>query len=174
MEIFLLQLSMSQWFQQKYVICRSFEVMPDFIGFSFNSLSCLLPCQVLAELKPFLDLANSLGKFAVQLIAGKGGLKSVKVAYASARESDQLDTKLLRVGIIKGLMEPISSIIVNWANADKVAQQRGIRIIEERISLHGSPEYPLEFMQLQVANVESRFASALSKSGEIEVEGQVI
>ncbi|KAK4741153.1 hypothetical protein SAY87_024741 [Trapa incisa] len=133
----------------------------------------MVPPEVLAELKPFLDLANSLGKLAVQLIAGSGGLRSVKVAYASARESDQLDTKLLRVGIIKGLLEPISSVVVNWANADSIAKQRKLRIIEELISLHGAPEYPLEFMQLQIANVETRFASALSKAGEIEIEGQV-
>ncbi|OWM64827.1 D-3-phosphoglycerate dehydrogenase 1, chloroplastic-like isoform X2 [Punica granatum] len=133
----------------------------------------MVPAEVLAELKPFLDLANRLGKFSVQLIAGRGGLKTVKVTYASARESDQLDTKLLRVGIIKGLIEPFSSVIVNWVNGDSIAKQRGLRITEERISLHGSPEYPLEFIQIQVANVESRFASALSKSGEIEVEGQV-
>lgn len=134
---------------------------------------CIFLFQVLAELKPFLDLANKLGRFIVKLIAGRGGLKTVKVTYASAREPDQLDTKLLRTRIIKGLIEPISCVIVNWVNGDSVAKQRGLRITEERMALHGSPEYPLEYIQVQIANAESTFASALAKSGEIEVEGRV-
>lgn len=145
-------------FRKKYVLHIS--VLPLFF-------------QVLAELKPFLDLAINLGRFAVKLIAGRGGFKAVKVTYASAREPDQLDTKLLRAGIIKGLIEPISSVIVNWVNGDTVAKQRGLRITEERVTLTGSPEHPLEFIQVQIANVESRFDSAVSTSGEIEVEGQV-
>ncbi|KAF8020168.1 hypothetical protein BT93_G0773 [Corymbia citriodora subsp. variegata] len=72
----------------------------------------MVALEVLEELKPFLDLANKLGRFIVKLIAGRGGLKTVKVTYASAREPDQLDTKLLRTRIIKGLIEPISSVIV--------------------------------------------------------------
>ncbi|XP_010068415.2 D-3-phosphoglycerate dehydrogenase 3, chloroplastic [Eucalyptus grandis] len=133
----------------------------------------LVALEVLAELKPFLDLENKLGRFIVKLIAGRGGLKTVKVTYASAREPDQLDTKLLRTRIIKGLIEPISCVIVNWVNGDSVAKQRGLRITEERMALHGSPEYPLEYIQVQIANAESTFASALAKSGEIEVEGRV-
>ena len=39
--------------------------------------------------------------------------------------------------------------------------------------LDGSPENPLESIQVQIANVESRFASAISDSGEITVEGRV-
>ncbi|XP_030472608.1 D-3-phosphoglycerate dehydrogenase 3, chloroplastic-like [Syzygium oleosum] len=133
----------------------------------------MVAAEVLAELKPFLDLAINLGRFAVKLIAGRGGFKAVKVTYASAREPDQLDTKLLRAGVIKGLIEPISSVIVNWVNGDSVAKQRGLRISEERVTLTGSPEYPLEFIRVQIANVESRFDSALSTSGDIEVEGRV-
>ncbi|XP_030544032.1 D-3-phosphoglycerate dehydrogenase 3, chloroplastic-like [Rhodamnia argentea] len=133
----------------------------------------MVEAEVLAELRPFLDLAINLGRFAVKLIAGRGGFKTVKVTYASAREPDQLDTKLLRAGIIKGLIEPISSVIVNWVNGDSVAKQRGLRITEERVNLTGSPEYPLEFIQVQIANVDSRFDGAVSTSGEIEVEGQV-
>ncbi|XP_056163779.1 D-3-phosphoglycerate dehydrogenase 3, chloroplastic-like [Syzygium oleosum] len=114
----------------------------------------MVAAEVLAELKPFLDLANKLGKFAVKLIAGRGGFKAVKVT------------------VIKGLIEPFSSVVVNWVNGDSVAKQRGLRISEEQVTLTGSPEYPLEFIRVQIANVESRFDSALSPSGEIEVEGQ--
>ncbi|CAK9136465.1 unnamed protein product [Ilex paraguariensis] len=133
----------------------------------------MVPAEVLAELKPFVVLAEKLGRLAVQLVAGGSGVKSIKVSYASARAPDDLDTRLLRAMITKGLIEPISNVFVNLVNADFTAKQRGLRISEERIVLDGSPESPLEFIQVQIANVESRFASAISGSGEIKVEGRV-
>lgn len=133
----------------------------------------VLYLQVLSELAPFVVLAEKLGRLAVQLVAGGSGVRSVKVTYASARAPDDLDTRLLRAMITKGLIEPISSVFVNLVNADFTAKQRGIRIAEERIVLDGSPENPLEFIQVQIANVESKFASAMSETGEIRVEGRV-
>ncbi|KAL5194901.1 D-3-phosphoglycerate dehydrogenase 1, chloroplastic [Glycine soja] len=133
----------------------------------------MVPSEVLTELKPFVDLAEKLGRLAVQLVAGGSGVKTVKVTYATSRAPDDLDTRLLRAMITKGLIEPISSVFVNLVNADFTAKQRGIRITEERVILDGSPENPLEFIQVQIANVESRFASAISDSGEIKVEGRV-
>ncbi|EOX98350.1 D-3-phosphoglycerate dehydrogenase isoform 2 [Theobroma cacao] len=131
------------------------------------------PLQVLTELKPYVELAEKLGRLAVQLVAGGSGVKTVKVSYASSRAPDDLDTRLLRAMITKGIIEPISSVFVNLVNADYTAKQRGLRITEERIILDGSPESPLESIQVQIANVESKFASAISESGEIKVEGRV-
>lgn len=129
--------------------------------------------QVLSALAPFVVLAEKLGRLAVQLVAGGSGVRSVKVTYASSRGPDDLDTRLLRAMVTKGLIEPISSVFVNLVNADFTAKQRGLRITEERVVLDGSPENPLEFIQVQIANVESKFASAISESGEIKVEGRV-
>lgn len=97
----------------------------------------------------------------------------VKVTYASARGPNDLDTRLLRAMVIKGTIEPISSAFVNLVNADFVSKQRGMQIIEERILLAGSPQNPLEFIQIQIANVESKFSSAISDSGEIRVKGKL-
>ncbi|KAJ1273208.1 hypothetical protein BS78_06G261700 [Paspalum vaginatum] len=133
----------------------------------------MVPAEVLSELAPFVVLAEKLGRLAVQLVAGGGGIKSVKVTYASARASDDLDTRLLRAMITKGLIEPISSAFVNLVNADFTAKQRGVRITEERILLDGSPETPIDYIQVQIANVESKFPSAISETGEITVEGRV-
>ncbi|KAG6786484.1 hypothetical protein POTOM_008088 [Populus tomentosa] len=128
---------------------------------------------VLTELAPFVTLSEKLGRLAVQLVAGGSGVQSVKVTYASARGPDDLDTRLLRAMITKGLIEPITSVFINLVNADFTAKQRGLRITEERFLLDGSPENPLEFIQVQIANVESKFATAISDSGEIKVEGRV-
>lgn len=129
--------------------------------------------QVIAELAPYVVLAEKLGRLAVQLVAGGGGVKTVKVTYASSRAPDDLDTRLIRAVIIKGLLEPVSSVFVNLVNADFSAKQRGLRITEERIMLDGSPEKPLDSIQVQIANVESKFTSAISETGEIAVEGRV-
>ncbi|KAF3961198.1 hypothetical protein CMV_014161 [Castanea mollissima] len=133
----------------------------------------MVPAEVLSELKPYVVLAEKLGRLAVQLVAGGSGVKTVEVTYASARAPDDLDTRLLRAMITKGIIEPISSVFVNLVNADFTAKQRGLRISEERIVLDGSPESPLDFIQVQIANVESKFASVILESGEIKVEGQV-
>lgn len=109
----------------------------------------------------------------MQLVAGGSGVKSVKVTYGSSRGPDDLDTRVLRAMVTKGLIEPISSVFVNLVNADFTAKQRGVNITEERVVMDGSPENPLEFIQVQIANVESRFASAISESGEIKVVGEV-
>lgn len=97
----------------------------------------------------------------------------MKVTYGSARAPDDLDTRLLRAMITKGMIEPISSVFINLVNADFTAKQRGLQISEERLILDGSPESPVEFIQVQIANVESKFASAISDLGEIRVEGRV-
>ncbi|KAJ6391203.1 hypothetical protein OIU77_025231 [Salix suchowensis] len=80
---------------------------------------------------------------------------------------------MLHAMITKGLIEPFSSVFINLVNADFTAKQRGLRITEEHILLDGSPENPLELIQVQIANVESKFATAISDSGEIKVEGRV-
>ena len=125
------------------------------------------------KLKPYVTLSEKPGRLDVQHVAGGSGVKSVKVTYASSIAPDDLDTRLLHAMITKGLIEPISSIFVNLVNAYFRAKQRGIRIIEERIILDGSPESPLEFIQVQISNVETRFASAISETGLIIGEGKV-
>ncbi|KFK41398.1 hypothetical protein AALP_AA2G125400 [Arabis alpina] len=133
----------------------------------------MVSAEVLTELKPYVILAEKLGRLAVQLVAGGSGVKNVKVTYASARATDDLDTRLLRAMITKGIIEPISDVYVNLVNADFTAKQRGLRLSEERVLLDGSPENPLETINVQLSNVESKFASALSDTGEVKVEGRV-
>lgn len=133
----------------------------------------MVSAEVLSELSPYVSLAESLGRLAVQLVSGVRGVKSVKVIYASARAADDLDTRLLRAMITKGIIEPISDTFVNLVNADFIAKQRGFRIIEEKVPHDGSLQEPLESIQVQLAHVESKFASALSEGGDIIVEGKV-
>lgn len=129
--------------------------------------------EVLSELAPYVVLAEKLGRLAVQLVSGGSGIQSVKVVYRSARGPDDLDTRLLRAMITKGIIEPISNTIVNLVNADYIAKQKGLRISEERVVVDSSPELPVESIQIQISNVESKFASAVSETGQISIDGKV-
>ena len=53
----------------------------------------------------------------------------VNITYRSSRGSD-LDTRLLRANVIKGILEEITTANVNMVNADLLAEQRGLRITE--------------------------------------------
>lgn len=127
----------------------------------------------MSELAPYVLLAEKLGRLALQLVGGGSGIKGVKIVYTSARSPDDLDTRILRAMVTKGIVEPVSSVFVNLVNADYIAKQRGLRISEERVLHDGSPEIPVDFIQVHLVNVESKFASAISDSGEIVVEGRV-
>lgn len=129
--------------------------------------------QVLSELAPYVVLAEKLGRLAVQLVSGGSGIKSVKVVYRSARGPDDLDTRLLRAMVTKGIIEPISNTIVNLVNADFIAKQKGLRISEERVVVDSSPELPVDSIQVQISSVNSKFASAISEGGHISIDGKV-
>ncbi|KAG2728468.1 hypothetical protein I3760_01G206300 [Carya illinoinensis] len=133
----------------------------------------MVPAEVLSELSPYVVLAEKLGRLAVQLVAGGSGIKNIRVVYRSARDQDDLDTRLLRAMITKGIIEPISASFVNLVNADFTAKQKGLRISEERIGIDSSPEFPVDSIQVQISNVDSKFASAVSDSGDISIEGKV-
>lgn len=133
----------------------------------------MVPAEVMSELAPYVVLAEKLGRLAVQLVAGGSGIQSVKVVYRSARDPDNLDTRLLRAMITKGIIEPISNSFVNMVNADFTAKQKGLRISEERVFVDSSPEYPVDSIQVQTSNVQSKFASALSETGNISIDGKV-
>lgn len=133
----------------------------------------MVPAEVLSELAPYVLLAEKLGRLGVQLVAGGSGINSVKVIYRSARDPDDLDTRVLRAMITKGIIEPISSSFVNLVNADFTAKQRGLRISEERVVVDSSQARPIESIQVQLINVKSRFASGLSEDGNISIEGRV-
>ncbi|PSS07263.1 D-3-phosphoglycerate dehydrogenase [Actinidia chinensis var. chinensis] len=133
----------------------------------------MVPAEVLSELAPYVMMSEKLGRLGVQLVAGGSGIKSVKVVYRSARDPDDLDTRLLRAMITKGIIEPISSSFINLVNADFTAKQKGLRISEERMVVDSSPEYPIDSIQVQISNVGSKFASAVSENGNINIEGRV-
>lgn len=86
--------------------------------------------ETLAQLKPYLTLAEALGSFQAQIT--EGAISNVSVAYIG--EVSKLDTKPLTHSILKGLLTPMMGDEVNYVNAPAMAALRGITVSEEKIA----------------------------------------
>jgi D-3-phosphoglycerate dehydrogenase len=111
------------------------------------------------QLAPYIDLAGRLGSFLAQ--AGKGGFESVHLVYGGALT--EAKTELVRNAAIAGLLE--GSENVNRINAAAVAEERGIRVHEEKEESHRGGAATVLTVVLHTAQGESR-ASATVIHGE--------
>jgi D-3-phosphoglycerate dehydrogenase len=86
------------------------------------------------ELRPFLALAERLGRFCVQL--DPEHLASVDVAVAG--QVAQSDPELLARAVVAGLLAPVVAVPVNLVNAHLVARERGVEVtITREAETHG-------------------------------------
>jgi len=81
-------------------------------------------------LAPYIDLAERLGSFLAQ--AGKGGIEAIDLSYGGMLT--EAKTELVRNAAIAGLLA--GSENVNRINAASVAEERGIRVHEEKQESH--------------------------------------
>lgn len=79
-------------------------------------------------IKPYLNLMEKMGVLAVHLTEGR--IKSVEVKFNG--EISQIDTKMLTLAVIKGVLNPILQEGVNFVNAPEVAKARGIIVKEAK------------------------------------------
>ncbi|MBU2054549.1 MAG: phosphoglycerate dehydrogenase [Proteobacteria bacterium] len=86
--------------------------------------------ELLTALKPYLTLAEKLGKFEAQLVSG--GIKEVVIEYSG--EILNYNVAPLTISVLKGLLTPILNESVNYINASIVARERGINVIEAKSS----------------------------------------
>ncbi len=82
--------------------------------------------SVFSQLKPYLTLAEKLGRLQMQLAAAP--LKRVELELRGEEVADH--GKPLTVALLKGLLDPITDIPVNYINAPLLARQRGISVSE--------------------------------------------
>jgi len=81
-------------------------------------------------LAPYIDLAARMGSFLAQ--AGKQGIEAIHLTYGGGLAEAKTD--LVRNAAIEGLLQ--GSENVNRINAAAVAQERGIRVHEEKTESH--------------------------------------
>jgi D-3-phosphoglycerate dehydrogenase len=110
-------------------------------------------------LAPYIDMAGRLGSFLAQ--AGKSGIESIDLVYSGALADAK--TELVRNAAIAGLLQ--GSENVNRINAAAVAQERGIRIHEQKADTHRGGAASVLTVELHTAAGTSR-ASATVIHGE--------
>jgi D-3-phosphoglycerate dehydrogenase / 2-oxoglutarate reductase len=83
--------------------------------------------EELEVLGPFVPLAESLGRLAMEL--ARGGAERIEISF-EGRLADH-DTRLLTAAALKGAFDGRTEQPVNYVNAPLVAADRGIRVEEE-------------------------------------------
>jgi D-3-phosphoglycerate dehydrogenase len=86
--------------------------------------------ELLTQIRPYLTLAEKLGKFEAQIVSG--GIEEVRVEYSG--EILNYNVAPITISLIKGLLEPILNENINYINAPIVAKERGIRVVESKSS----------------------------------------
>jgi D-3-phosphoglycerate dehydrogenase len=84
--------------------------------------------STLAELRPFIALAECLGRFSVQLDPARLERVEVKMAGALAH----VDSELIARAVLAGLLAPVMAAPVNLVNAHLVARERGVDVAVTR------------------------------------------
>lgn len=87
-----------------------------------------IDASVYASLKPYLTLAEKIGRLQAQLRAT--AVTAVEVTYSG--DVAALDVRPVTRAVLKGLLEPILQESVNYVNAPVLAEQRGIRVVESK------------------------------------------
>ena len=89
-----------------------------------------VPAELLANLGPYITLAEKLGIFQGQIL--KGGIEEVTIEYSGDVVS--YDVAPVTIAVIKGLLDQLMDQQVNFVNAPFVAKERGIKVIEIKSS----------------------------------------
>ncbi len=90
-----------------------------------------LPPEIAPVLGPFLEVSALLGRLATQLAEGQ--METIIVKYEG--EIATYDTSALKAASLGGLLEGISDERVNLVNANIIAANRGLRIIEQKATI---------------------------------------
>src|SRR5580658_7778849 len=110
-------------------------------------------------LAPYIDLAARMGSFLAQ--AGKQGIEAIHLTYGGGLAEAKTD--LVRNAAIEGLLQ--GSENVNRINAAAVAQERGIRVHEEKTESHRGGSASVLQIELHTATGSSH-ATATVIHGE--------
>jgi len=82
----------------------------------------------LGDLKPYIDLAEFLGKIYYQ--TEKETVKRLEIIYSG--DLAEKETKVISLSVIKGFLEPQVKEMVNYVNAEMMLSARGIEMIESK------------------------------------------
>jgi len=87
-----------------------------------------ISAETLSVLAPFMKLASTIGKLVSQLAEGQ--MNAIQIKYEG--EISNYDTNALKAAVLGGLLEEVSEERVNLVNANIVATQRGLTVVEQK------------------------------------------
>jgi D-3-phosphoglycerate dehydrogenase len=102
--------------------------------------------EEMEQLEPFMPLCQNLGRIAVALAEGSS-IDRIQVRY-EGRLAD-LDTRLLTIAVLNGILRGHTEEDVNFVNAHALAEERGIVVAE-----HREPESE-DFAELVAVEIEA-------------------
>ncbi len=86
--------------------------------------------EALAQLGPYLGLAEKMGAFQAQIL--EGPIEDVEIVYQG--DVAEYDTKPVTIAFLKALLAPALQEDVNFVNAPIIAEERGIKVTESKSS----------------------------------------
>lgn len=105
----------------------------------------------LVAIKPYIELAEKLGKIYYQL--NEEPIDLIKAEYFG--EIGKQDTSMITISFVKGLLETIISHRVNYVNAMLIARQRGITVEDKSYEEHYSGF--TNYVKITVTNKNGNF-----------------
>lgn len=84
----------------------------------------------LVELKPYLDLAEMLGKIYYQ--TEKETVQKIEIVYSG--DLADKETKVISLSALKGFLDPVIKEKVNYVNAEIMLKNMGIELVESKSS----------------------------------------
>ena len=117
----------------------------------------ILP-ETLKVLEPYMRLVEQMGRLYTQLQPGPLS----RVELSCSGDIANYDLRPLQAALIKGLLESVSDAHVNMINAQLLARQRGLEIIEQKSS---TPTAFTNLVTLHVLNANGHSSSFAGKPG---------
>ena len=117
----------------------------------------ILP-ETLQILQPYMDLVEKMGRLYTQLQPGP--LRRVELSYSG--EIASYDLRPLQAALIKGLLESVSDAHVNMINAQVLAKEWGLEIVERKST---TPEQFANLVTLHVVDSNGYASSLAGKAG---------
>jgi D-3-phosphoglycerate dehydrogenase len=118
---------------QVNVTVQMAQQIVDFLqrGIVVNALNVpSINADLLAVIRPYVELAERLGSFQAQLFAK--GLQKISIEYAGSVTGHP--TEPLTMALLKGLLTPMIGSMVNYVNAPHLVRERGIHVVETKSS----------------------------------------
>ena len=116
----------------------------------------------LDQVRHSLQLGEILGKFYHQL--NREAVDRLEVIYSG--DTAGMETNVITLAVLKGLLEPVIQEKVNYVNAGLLAKNRGIEVVESRVDEH---EHYHNYIQLKVHAKDRLFTIGGTVFGKREV-----